>query len=92
VNTAGDDWKKLKTVCPKYPSVKRGYLLYVARRLDHVFQLEESLGKCRLHLIKLILSDYIPHFHEWDKRYLERMRFTVVPKANTKKAAAGHHH
>jgi hypothetical protein len=84
--TADKDWEKLKNISSKYPSVKRGYLIYVARKRDEEFRLTECVGKCRMTLIKIILSDRISNFHEWEAKYLERLRY--VPKVKAKAASA----
>jgi hypothetical protein len=37
------DWKKLQTFCPKYPTVKTGYFIYVARRASQEFPSNEPV-------------------------------------------------
>jgi hypothetical protein len=64
------DWKKLQALCPKYPTVKAGYFIYVARRASQKFPIKRTRATLRFWAIPIVLEDCMgSDFHEWNEKY-----------------------
>jgi hypothetical protein len=64
------DWKKLQTLCPKYPTVKTGYFIYVARRGSQEFPIKRTRETLRFWAIPIILENYMgSDFQKWNEKY-----------------------
>jgi hypothetical protein len=64
------DWKKLKALCPKYPTVKAGYFIYVARRASQEFPIKRTRATLRFWAIPIPLEYCMgSDFQEWNEKY-----------------------
>lgn len=64
------DWKKLKALCPKYPTVMAGYFIYVARRASQEFPIKRTLATLRFWAIPILLEYCMgSDFQEWNEKY-----------------------
>jgi hypothetical protein len=76
--SAEADWKKLQRFCPKYPTIKGGYFIYVARkhgnRVDE-FPIKRSRETPRLWPISIVLEDEMRDFKAWNIKYKNRAHY-----------------
>lgn len=80
------DWLKLQDFCKLYPSVKAGYLIYVAR-YDGVFPIRRDRQTIRYWPIKIALEHHISDFTRWETEYSRRAH-CEPPQPATKSALA----
>jgi hypothetical protein len=81
------DWEKLKTSCPKYPSVKAGYLIYVARTRGD-FDVKRDRATMRYWPITIVLEEHIQPFEAWNREYGERAHYKVSVRARGVRACS----
>lgn len=75
---AAADWEKLKTFCSKYPSVKHGYFIYVARRASQEFPVKRTRDTLHFWPIPIILEECMGcDFQEWDATYRTLAHYRV---------------
>ncbi len=70
------DWEKLKASCPKYPTIKAGYLIYVARTRGD-FDVKRDRATMRYWPVTIVLEDFIQPFGAWNKKYGERAHYKI---------------
>ncbi len=73
------DWKKLQALCPKYPTVKAGYLIYVARRARQKFLIKRTCATLRFWAVPIVLEECMGSaFREWDEKYRTLAHYRVA--------------
>jgi len=73
------DWKKLKSFCPKYPTVKAGYFIYVARRASQEFPIKRTRATLRSWAIPILLEYCMgSDFQEWERKVQDTRSLSVV--------------
>ncbi len=77
------DWQKLRHYCKKCPTVKTGYLIYVARQSDGDISIRRDRQTTNLWPIRIPLEQHIVDFERWDKEY-ERRAHYLPSKPKTK--------
>jgi len=84
------DWNKLQTFCPKYPTIKAGYLIYVARR-DSEFPIKRSRATLRFWPIPIVLQTSMDcDFEEWNNKYKGLAHYRQPqPQGNQNRKARG---
>jgi len=74
------DWKKLQAFCPKCPTVKAGYFIYVARKRARRkiggFPIKRSRATLRFWAIPIVLEDCVRlDFEPWNREYKRRVNY-----------------
>ncbi len=86
---AGADWDKLQTHCTRFPSVKAGYLIYVAKRNRGSMGIKRNNDTRRLWPIAIGLSDEIEDFEKWYGEYKRRAHYNPTSKSRISKPVTG---
>lgn len=74
------DWEKLKTGCPKYPTIKAGYLIYVARTRGD-FDVKRDRATMRYWPVTIVLEKFIEPFDAWNREYGQRAHYKIPARA-----------
>ncbi len=71
------DWAKLMKHCPHYPSIKAGYLVYVARIDGSGFAIKRDRTTLKYWPISIALDQHIKKFEKWNDQYENRAHYTA---------------
>jgi hypothetical protein len=74
-SSAESDWKKLQDYCPQFPSIRAGFLIYVARTRKREFPVtvKRTRKTMKLWPVPIVLEDYFKDgFELWDAEYKRR--------------------
>ena len=83
------DWKKLQEFRQIYPSVKAGYLVYVARTGAKEFPIRRSRATLRFWPVPIVLEQHMNcDFQKWNAEYKTRAHYRSA-KQLAKAASAG---